>query len=785
MSNLETTDNSAPDTVKDIVCGMDVNPETTQHSHTHNGTDYFFCGGGCKTKFADDPEGYLSGDIQRAKAAAAAAAPADAEYTCPMHLEIVQVGPGTCPKCGMALEPMVVSLDDGPNPELVDFKRRMTIGLAFTVPLFLLAMGEMIPFLHVNDLIPVALSGWVQLALATPVVLWAGWPFLERGWDSLKTGHFNMFTLVALGVGAAFIYSTIATIAPDIFPAGFTGPGGHVAVYFEAAAVITILVLLGQVLELGARERTGNALKALLNLAPKTARIIRQDGAEEEVDIDTLLAGDHLRIRPGEKVPTDGLVVDGGSAVDESMISGEPLPVEKTEGDALIGGTLNGNGSLIMEATRIGHDTMLSQIVQMVADAQRSRAPIQGLADKVAGIFVPAVVTSALIAFVVWAIVGPAPALSHALVAAVSVLIIACPCALGLATPMSIMVGTGRGAQAGVLIKDAEALELMEKIDTLVVDKTGTLTEGKPALKSVTPVPGYSDTDILSFAASIEKASEHPLAEAIVLGAQKQGSPLHDISDFEAMTGKGVRGRIGGQIGGRIICLGNDRMMAQENISTTSIDAAADSERNTGATVMYVGVDGQLAGTISVADPIKKTTPTALAALRKAGLEIVMLTGDNEKTAHSVAETLGIDTVEAGVLPQDKGQIVQALQAKGHKVAMAGDGINDAPALAAADVGIAMGTGTDIAMESAGVTLVKGDLTGIVRARALSQATMSNIRQNLFFAFIYNSLGVPIAAGVLFPFIGILLNPMIAAAAMAMSSVSVIGNALRLRRAKL
>ncbi|TDI59955.1 MAG: heavy metal translocating P-type ATPase, partial [Alphaproteobacteria bacterium] len=753
--------------------------------HDHGGTTHYFCGPGCKTKFKADPEGYLSGDIARAKAAAGAAMPADAEYTCPMHPEIVQIGPGTCPKCGMALEPMMISLDDGPNPEYVDFKRRMFVGLIFTVPLFLLAMGEVIPALNIAALVPPLWSGWVQLALATPVVLWAGLPFFERGWESIKTGHFNMFTLVALGVGAAYLYSLVAIVAPGIFPAGFIGAEGHVAVYFEAAAVITVLVLLGQVLELGAREQTGNALKALLELAPNTARIIRGNGDEEEIDIAMVLTGDRIRVRPGEKIPTDGIVLEGGSAVDESMISGEALPIEKSTGDALIGGTLNGNGALVMEATRVGRDTMLSQIVQMVADAQRSRAPIQGLADKVAGFFVPAVVGIAVLAFVVWAIWGPDPALAYGLVVAVSVLIIACPCALGLATPMSIMVGTGRGAQAGVLIKDAEALELMEKIDTLVVDKTGTLTEGKPSLQAVTPAPGFSARDALSFAASIEVASEHPLADAIVKGAKDQGAPLLAITDFAAHSGKGISGRVGGEIGGRVLCLGNEALMADRNIDISALQSNADKGRQAGATVMYLGVDGQLAGIIAVADQIKETTPAALAALRKAGLHVVMLTGDNETTAQAVAQELGIDEVIAGVLPHEKGQVVQDLQAKGHLVAMAGDGINDAPALAASNVGIAMGTGTDIAMESAGITLVKGDLMGIVRARKLSQSTMRNIRQNLFFAFIYNALGVPIAAGILYPFIGMLLNPMLAAAAMALSSVSVIGNALRLRNAKL
>ena len=773
--------NTEVEMVKDPVCGMDVDPETTSHHHDHGGTTHYFCGPGCKTKFKADPEGYLSGDIQRAKAAAGAAMPADAEYTCPMHPEIVQIGPGTCPKCGMALEPMMVSLDDGPNPEYVDFKRRMFVGLIFTVPLFLLAMGEVIPALNIAALVPPLWSGWVQLALATPVVLWAGLPFFERGWESIKTGHFNMFTLVALGVGAAYLYSLVAIVAPGIFPAGFIGAEGHVAVYFEAAAVITVLVLLGQVLELGAREQTGNALKALLELAPNTARIIRGNGDEEEIDIAMVLTGDRIRVRPGEKIPTDGIVLEGGSAVDESMISGEALPIEKSTGDALIGGTLNGNGALVMEATRVGRDTMLSQIVQMVADAQRSRAPIQGLADKVAGFFVPAVVGIAVLAFVVWAIWGPDPALAYGLVVAVSVLIIACPCALGLATPMSIMVGTGRGAQAGVLIKDAEALELMEKIDTLVVDKTGTLTEGKPKLVAVLPEAGHDEAEVLRLAASLERGSEHPLAEAIVKGAEARGVEMVNAEDFEAITGMGVKG----VVDGKAVALGNAKMVAEMGLDGGALADTANARRDEGETVMFIMLEGKIAGLVSVADPVKETTPAALKALHAEGFRIIMVTGDNERTAKAVAGKLGIDEIRADVMPEDKARIIKELQDQGHKVAMAGDGVNDAPALAQADVGIAMGTGADVAIESAGFTLIKGNLDGIVRARRLSRATMNNIRQNLFFALIYNAAGVPIAAGVLFPFFGILISPMFAAAAMSLSSVSVISNALRLRSVKI
>ncbi len=701
------------------------------------------------------------------------------QYTCPMHPEIVQDGPGDCPKCGMALEPVTVSVDAGPNPELVDMRRRFWGALAFTAPLFLLAMGEMVPGL--GDLVPRRWSVIVQLVLATPVVLWAGWPFFVRGWKSVAARSLNMFTLIAIGTGTAYLFSLAAALVPSIFPDGFRGHGGHVDVYFEASAVIITLVLLGQVLELRAREQTGGAIRALLDLAPKTARRIRDDGSDETVALDQIQTGDRLRVRPGDGVPVDGTVVEGHSAVDESMITGEPVPVEKAEGDPLIGGTLNGNGSMVMEARKVGADTMLARIVQMVAEAQRSRAPIQKLADVVAGWFVPAVVGAAILAFVVWSLFGPSPALAYGLLTAVAVLIIACPCALGLATPMSIMVATGRGATAGVLIKNAEALERMEKVDTLVVDKTGTLTEGKPRLKAVIAAEGVDGDGLLAQVAGLERGSEHPLAEAIVQGAEARGLKIDSASDFEAVTGKGVTG----MVSGARIALGNARLMADQGIGTAALDEAAEDHRREGATVMYVARDGALAGLVAVADPIKETTAGAIKALHDEGLTIVMLTGDNRTTAEAVARALGIDEVQADVLPDGKADAVKRLQAEGRVVAMAGDGVNDAPALAQADIGIAMGTGTDVAIESAGVTLIRGDLRGIVRARKLSRATMANIRQNLFFAFVYNAAGVPIAAGVLFPLFGILLNPMIAAGAMSLSSVSVIMNALRLRAARI
>ncbi len=762
--------------MKDPVCGMDVDPHTSQHRHTHHDHTHYFCSAHCLEKFKVDPDKYLSDQPHLAEEV-----PEGTPFTCPMHPEIVQDGPGSCPICGMALEPMTVSLDDGPNAEYIDMKRRFVIGLLLAIPVVLIEMSMFIPFLDLHALVPAKATNWVQFFLATPVVLWAGWPFFQRGWESILSRNLNMFTLIAIGVGAAFIYSVLAVLVPGSFPEGFRSADGAIPVYFEAASVITVLVLLGQVLELGAREQTGKALRALLNLAPKTARRINTTGEEEEVPVSEIEIGDWIRVRPGEKIPVDGLVLEGHSSVDESMITGESVPVEKFKEAALIGGTLNGTGSLIMEATRIGSETMLSRIVQMVADAQRTRAPIQRIADSVAGYFVPVVIGIAIFAFAIWAAIGPEPSMSYGLVVAVSVLIIACPCALGLATPMSIMVGTGRGAQVGVLIKNAEALERFEKVNILVVDKTGTLTEGKPKLRKVIATGALQEDQVLQFAASLERASEHPLAEAIVSGADERGLSFLDVSDFEAVTGKGVIGVITGQR----IALGNNKLMEAEKVNLHNLDADADKLRKGGATVMFVAVDQQIMGLVAVADPIKDTTNQALEGLHKAGVKIVMMTGDNDVTAQAVAARLKIDQVFANVLPQDKGDIVKKLREQGHVVAMAGDGVNDAPALAAADVGIAMGTGTDIAIESASVTLVKGDLTGIMRARILSHATMRNIRQNLFFAFIYNSLGVPIAAGILYPALGLLLSPMIAAAAMAASSVSVVGNSLRLRRIKL
>jgi Cu+-exporting ATPase len=701
------------------------------------------------------------------------------QYTCPMHPEIVQDAPGECPICGMALEPMTVSVEAPPNPELIDMTRRLWIAAALTAPLLIIAMGEMLP--RLGELLGGAWNPWAQLVLATPVVVWAGAPFFARGWASIVSRHLNMFTLIAIGTGSAYLYSLVAVLIPEAFPDGFRDPAGRVGLYFEAAAVITTLVLLGQVLELRARERTGSALRALLDLAPKTARRLSDDGAEAEVGLDQVQVGDRLRVRPGESIPVDGVVVEGHSALDESMVTGESLPVEKTAGSAVIGGTLNGTGALIMRAERVGQDTMLSRIVQMVAEAQRSRAPIQRLADRVAAVFVPAVILVAVIAFVVWALIGPAPALAYALVAAVSVLIIACPCALGLATPMSIMVGVGRGAQAGVLIKNAEALERFATVDTLVLDKTGTLTEGKPKLIKVVVAEGIDEDELLELAAGLERASEHPLAEAVVAAVEARGLALAEPADFASVTGKGVAGRVGGCE----VVLGNAAMMAERGLDITILEARAEALRVEGATALYVAIDGRAAGLIAVADPIKATTPAALEALKAEGLEIVMLTGDNRTTAAAVARKLGIEKVEAEVLPEHKNEVVRRLREAGRVVAMAGDGINDAPALAQADIGIAMGSGADVAIESAGVTLVKGDLTGILRARRLSRATLGNIRQNLLFAFLYNALGVPIAAGVLFPLFGILLSPMIAAAAMSLSSVSVVGNALRLRKAPL
>jgi len=701
------------------------------------------------------------------------------QYTCPMHPEIVRDDPGSCPICGVALEPMTVSLDVGPSPELADMTRRMIIGGALSLPVVVVAMGGMQPALM--GLLESPGARWAQGILATPAVLWAGWPFFVRGWMSIRLRSPNMFTLIGLGTGAAYLYSLAALLAPGLFPDSLRGAHGAIGLYFESAAVIVFLVLVGQVLELRARERTSGAIKALLELAPRTARRVKDDGDDEEVSIDVLAVGDRLRVRPGERVPVDGALLEGSSSVDESMVSGEPVPIEKNPGDVVVGGTLNGRGSFIMRADKLGRDTMLSRIVDMVADAQRSRAPIQSLADTVAGWFVPGVVAIAVVAFVIWAVWGPEPALAHALVAAVSVLIIACPCALGLATPMSIMVGTGRGAQMGVLIRNAEALERLEKVDTLVCDKTGTLTEGRPKLKSVSPAAGFDETEVLRLVAGLERGSEHPLAEAILTGARDRGIAVPEAATFDMHAGRGVTG----EVDGRTIAFGNERLMQEQGVVIETLADIAQAERRDGATAMFVAIDGAAAGVVAVADPIKETSRDAVETLRRDGIRVVMLTGDARPTAEAVARALGIDEVEAEVQPQDKADIVARLQREGAVVAMAGDGVNDAPALARADVGIAMGKGTDVAIESAGVTLVRGDLRGIARARLLSRATMRNIRQNLFFAFVYNALGLPIAAGVLYPFLGLLLSPMIAAAAMSLSSVSVIGNALRLRATKL
>lgn len=701
------------------------------------------------------------------------------QYTCPMHPEIVRDEPGSCPICGMALEPMTVSLDAGPSAELLDMTRRMIIGGVLTAPVLVLAMGGMVPGLGM--LLEGTWARWLQALLATPAVLWAGWPFFERAWASVRLRSPNMFTLIGLGTGAAYLYSIIALAAPDLFPDSLKGEHGTVGLYFESAAVIVFLVLVGQVLELRARERTSGAIKALLELAPRTARRVKDDGDDEEVSIDVLLSGDRLRVRPGERVPVDGVVLEGSSAVDESMVTGEPVPVEKQPDDPVVGGTLNGRGSFVMRADKVGRDTLLSRIVDMVAQAQRSRAPIQGLADKVASWFVPAVIAIAVLSFVIWAVWGPEPALAHALVAAVSVLIIACPCALGLATPMSIMVGTGRGAQMGVLVRHAEALERLEKVDTLVVDKTGTLTEGHPKLKSVSALDGFKEADILRLVAGLERGSEHPLAEAILSGARDRGVTVPEAAAFDMYVGRGVTGTVDGQT----VAFGNERLMKEQGVAIEAMIDVATAERREGATAMFVAIGGKLAGVVAVADPIKVTTKEAVDALRRDGIRVVMLTGDARPTAEAVARELRIDDVHAEVQPQDKADIVERLQKEGAVVAMAGDGVNDAPALARADVGIAMGTGTDVAIESAGLTLVRGDLRSIVQARHLSRATMSNIRQNLFLAFVYNALGVPIAAGVLYPFLGVLLSPMIAAAAMSLSSVSVITNALRLRSTRL
>ena len=747
-------------------------------THEHDGETYHFCSPKCHDKFAADPGHFISG----AHKEQSEAVPKGAKYTCPMHPEIVRDEPGDCPKCGMALEPMgVPAADEGPNPELVDFKRRFWVGAVLTVPLLVLTMGPYVGLGFVRDILGERATLWIELALGTPVILWAGWPFFVRGVKSVINRSLNMFTLIAMGVGAAYLFSVVAVLMPEIFPDGFRDAAGNVGVYFEAGAVIVVLVLIGQVMELGARERTGSAIRALLDLAPKTARVIREDGREEEIPLDDVQVGDRLRVRPGDKVPVDGVVVEGRSSIDESMLSGEPVPVEKVEGDDVTGATINGTGSLVIEARRVGADTMLSQIVEMVASAQRSRAPIQKLADSVAGMFVPVVIGIAVLAFIAWAIWGPSPALSYGLVSAVAVLIIACPCALGLATPMSIMTATGRGAQAGVLIKNAEALERFAKVDTLIVDKTGTLTVGKPKLVAVLPQTGHDEAEVLRLAASLERGSEHPLAEAIVAGAEERGVAFVKAEEFEAITGKGVKG----VVDGIPVALGNARLVADMGLDGGRLAETANARRDEGETVMFVIIGSEIAGLVSVADPVKETTPDALKALHAEGFHIIMATGDNERTAKAVAARLGIDEIRADVLPQDKARIIEELQAQGRKVAMAGDGVNDAPALAQADVGIAMGTGADVAIESAGFTLVKGDLNGIVRARKLSRATMRNIKQNLFFALAYNASGVPVAAGVLFPFFGILISPIFAAAAMSLSSVSVIGNALRLRTAKI
>ncbi|AGC42384.1 copper-translocating P-type ATPase [Myxococcus stipitatus DSM 14675] len=801
----------------DPVCGMKVDPLAPKGgSLEHGGRTYFFCSPKCRERFGADPERYLAPPSEKKEEPAAPAGtmyvcPMDpevrqdhpgacpkcgmalepetlavpetrVEYVCPMHPEVVQDHPGACPKCGMALEPRTVLPEDVPDPELKSMWLRFRVGMALTVPLLVLAMSDMIPGQPVQHAVPASVLAWAQLVLATPVVLWGGWPFFQRGWTSLVNRHLNMFTLIALGTGAAYVFSVFATLFPHVLPEALrTGHGGSAPLYFEAAAVIVTLVALGQVLELRARHATSGALRALLSLAPPVARRIREDGHEEDIPLAHVHPGDKLRVRPGEKVPVDGEVLEGASAVDESMVTGESLPVEKTRGEKVTGGTVNGTGSLVMRAERVGKDTLLSRIVQRVSEAQRTRAPIQRLADQVASVFVPVVIVVAVLTAVVWGVWGPEPKGIHALVNAVAVLIIACPCALGLATPMSIMVATGRGAQAGVLIRDAAALERLEKVDTLVVDKTGTLTEGKPRLVAVEAAEGFDEATLLRLTASLERGSEHPLAEAIVSGAQARGAVLTAVEDFRSETGKGVVGRVDGVE----VALGNAALMTSRGVDAGALTARAESLRGEGQTVVLVAVSGKAAGLLGVADPVKDSTPEALALLRAEGLRVVMLTGDSRTTAEAVARKLGITEVIAGVLPDAKGDAVKRLQKEGRVVAMAGDGVNDAPALAQADVGIAMGTGTDIAMESAGVTLVKGDLRGIARARRLSQGALSNIRQNLFFAFIYNMLGVPLAAGVLYPVFGLLLSPIFASAAMSLSSVSVIVNALRLKRLKL
>jgi Cu+-exporting ATPase len=802
-------------TMIDPICSMEVEENTAAGRFSYDGKTYFFCSLHCLEKFKQDPAKYVAvskkpltkeppapagaiyvcpmdAEVRESKPGAcpkcgmalepAARAPAvKTEYVCPMHPEIVRPEPGSCPICGMALEPRTVTLEEEANPELVDMTRRFWISAALSAPLLLFALADFLPGMPVYRWFSPHFLNWFQLTLATPVVLWGGWPFFQRGWASIVNRSLNMFTLIAIGVGTAYVYSVSATLFPNAFPQSFRGHGGEVGVYFDAAAVITTLVLLGQVLELRARSKTSKAIKALLGLAPKTARLVRDDGTETDVSLERVQVGDRLRVRPGEKIPVDGVVLEGSTSVDESMITGESIPVEKVQNSRVTGGTVNGTGGLVMRAERVGSDTLLAQIVRMVAEAQRSRAPIQKLADLVAGYFVPAVVAVAVVTFIVWALVGPEPAMAYALLNAVAVLIIACPCALGLATPMSIMVGTGRGATAGVLIKNAEALEVLEKIDTLVVDKTGTLTEGKPQLAGLVPIPGQNESDILRLAASIERGSEHPLAAAIVSGAEKKGLKLSQAREFRSITGKGVIG----VVEGKRVALGNRRLLEDLGTAAGELSDRSEELRRDGQTVMHVLIDGAVVGLIGVADPVKASTPEAIRLLHDDGVRIVMLTGDNRTTAEAVARKLGIDEIQAEVLPEQKGEIIKRLQAERRMVAMAGDGVNDAPALAQAHVGIAMGTGTDVAMESAGVTLVKGDLRGIAKARRLSRGTMRNIRQNLFFAFVYNVLGIPVAAGALYPFFGWLLSPVIASAAMTFSSVSVIGNALRLNRLQL
>lgn len=760
--------------VKDPVCGMDVDPAKTPHKAHYEGHEHFFCSAGCRAKFQKEPSRYTPSAPRPMPAA-----PAGTIYTCPMHPQIRQVGPGSCPICGMALEPEVMTSETGPSPELKDMTRRFWIGLVLALPVVALEMGGHLTGMMMR--LEGQTSAWIQLALATPVVLWSGWPFFERGARSLATRSLNMFTLIAMGVGVAWLYSVVATLAPHIFPPAFRREDGSVPIYFEAAAVITVLVLLGQVLELRARERTSGAIKALLDLAPKTARRLRDDGSDEEITLDLIAVGDRLRVRPGEKVPVDGEILEGRVSIDESMVTGESMPVTKEPGATVVGGAINKTGSFVMRADKIGADTLLAQIVQMVAQAQRSRAPIQRMADQVSSWFVPSVIAVALVAFVVWALVGPDPRVAFALVAAVSVLIIACPCALGLATPISIMVGVGRGAQAGVLIKNAEALERFEKIDTLVIDKTGTLTEGRPAVTAIRLAPGQDEAEVLRLAASLERASEHPLADAIVRAATERELSVSQPAEFDSPVGKGVLG----VVDGRRLVIGSGKFLKEQGVDTGALEEAADALRTDGATAIFMALDGQAAAIFAIADPIKSTSFAAVQGLKAEGVRLVMMTGDNRTTAQAVARKLGIDEVEAEVLPQDKAAVVEKLMREGRKVAMAGDGVNDAPALAAAEVGIAMGAGADVAIESAGVTLLKGDLDGIVKARRLSRAVMRNIRQNLFFAFAYNVAGIPVAAGVLYPFTGWLLSPAIAAAAMALSSVSVITNALRLRAVRL